>query len=65
MAKQLSKHDEDILRQIREIDEEWGWLRWPDISHLADQLEDEDVKKMWNRICISYNHYEEASIGEL
>ena len=63
--KQLSQHDEALLKQIRQIDDEWGWARWPEISHLAQQLEDEETKQMWNRTCIHYNHLEEASIGEL
>lgn len=65
MSNNLSKHDEDLLRQIREIDEEWGWARWPDISALASQLENEEKRNMWHRICSHYNHMEEASIGDL
>ena len=65
MEKKLSKHDEELLYRIRQIDEEWGWARWPEISSLANQLENEEKKKMWNRICSHYNHMEEASIGDL
>lgn len=63
--KELSQHDKELLKKIRQIDEDWGWSNWPEIAHLADQLEDEETKKRWLRICSHYNHMEEASIGDL
>ncbi len=63
--KELSQHDKELLNKIREIDDEWGWARWPEIAHLAEQLEDEEKKQMWKNTCKHYNHMEEASIGEL
>lgn len=62
---ELSEHDKKLLKRIREIDDEWGWARWPEIAHLANQLEDEKKKLMWIDTCKHYNHLEEASIGEL
>lgn len=62
---ELSQHDQELLKKIRRLDEDWGWSRWPEISSLADQLEDEKRKAFWNRQCSHYNHMEEASIGEL
>ena len=64
MAKQFSEHDKGLLSRIRRLDE-YGYHNWPEISHLAGQLEDEEEKARWKRICAHYNHLEEASIGEL
>jgi hypothetical protein len=64
LYKDLSQHDKEIVDKIHKLDE-IGYTQWPEISHLADKLEDEDTKDMWNRVCIHYNHLEEASIGEL
>ena len=61
--ERLSEHDEKILEKIREIDERWGYLRWLDISALADELESKEQREYWNRICISYNHTEEYYAG--
>ena len=61
---ELSEHDKRILARIESLDE-LGYQNWPEISHLADQLEDEDRKRMWHNTCRHYNHLEEASIGEL
>lgn len=63
--KKLSQHDIELLKKIRQIDEEWGWVNWPEIAHLADQLEDEEERKRWIRTCSHYNHIEEASVGNL
>lgn len=38
---------------------------WPEIASLAEQLEDEYQRELWNDTCKHYNHMEEASIGEL
>ena len=57
--KKLSQHDIQLLEQINEIDRRWGYLRWLDISALAEQLEDKQERERWNRTCISYNHTEE------
>ena len=46
---ELSQHDQELLKKIRRLDEDWGWSRWPEISSLADQLEDEERKAFWNR----------------
>lgn len=62
--KDLSDHDKEILHKIERLDE-YGYTNWPEISHLADQLEDEERKQMWHRTCSHYNHLEEASIGEI
>lgn len=62
---QLSEHDQKLLDKIWKIDQEHGWSEWPTISHLANQLEDEEHKAFWNRTCAHYNHMEEASIGDL
>lgn len=63
MAKKLSEHDKELLKRIEQLDEHWA--NWPLIIHLANQLEDRDEYEKWNRRCITYNHLEEASIGEL
>lgn len=60
----LSEHDKELVRQIEKLDE-YGYTRWPEIMHLASQLESKDEYERWNRVCIRYNHLEEASIGEL
>lgn len=62
--KDLSQHDKKLVDKIEKLDE-IGYTQWPEIHHLASQLEDEDTKKVWYRTCIHYNHLEEASIGEL
>ena len=59
----LSTHDKELLARIREIDERWGYIRWPDISALADELEDESEREKWNKVCIRYNHTEEYYAG--
>lgn len=63
MNKQLSEHDKELLKKIERLDEHWS--NWPEIIHLASQLEDRDEYEKWNSICKTYNHLEEASIGEL
>lgn len=63
--KELSQHDKMLLKKIRQIDDEWGWVNWPAIAHLANQLEDEEQRKRWIKTCSHYNHMEEASIGDL
>lgn len=62
---QLSEHDRKLLKRIDTLDEEWGYLRWPDIVALAEQLEDEEHKAFWLRQGSHYNHMEEARIGDL
>ena len=57
--KKVSQHDERLLAQINEIDSRWGYLRWMDISALAEQLEDAEERERWNRTCISYYHTDE------
>lgn len=59
---QLSEHDQALITKINNLDE-YGYICWPEISHLANQLEDEEHKAAWNRKCSHYNHMEEASIG--
>ena len=59
----LSQHDERLLAQINDIDRRWGYLRWLDISALAEQLEDEQEREHWSRTCIRYNHTEEYFAG--
>lgn len=61
---ELSDHDKKLVDKIRKLDE-YGYIRWCEISHLADQLEDEETKKFWNDVCKHYNHMEEASVGLL
>lgn len=61
----LSQHDKDLLKRIRKLDEEWGWTRWPEISHLAGQLENEYYRTLWNNTCKHYNHVEEGHCGNL
>lgn len=60
MGKELSKHDSKVLAQIRAIDDEWGWMRWSDISDLASQLENDDERAMWSDICKHYSHLAET-----
>ena len=43
LYKDLSQHDKKIVDKIHKLDE-IGYTQWPEISHLADQLEDEDKK---------------------
>ena len=62
--KQLSEHDKKILVRIEELNEH-GYVVWPNIQSLADQLENKELKERWTSICTRYNHLEEASIGEL
>lgn len=64
MAKVLSEHDKKLLARIKYLDQ-FGYIEWPEMSHLANQLDDKDEKDFWNRVCAHYNHLEEASIGEL
>lgn len=62
--KQLSEHDKKILVEIEELNKH-GYVVWPNIQLLADQLEDQYLKERWTNICKRYNHLEEASIGIL
>ena len=64
MAKILSQHDQDLLKRIKNLDQ-FGYTEWPEIIHLANQLEDKNERDFWNRVCIRYNHLEEASIGAI
>lgn len=57
----LSEHDKELISRVRRLDD-LGYIRWPEISHLADQLEDKETKEFWNDVCKHYNHMEEASI---
>lgn len=57
--EKLSEHDKDLLSQIHEIDNKWGYARWLDIYMLSEQLESEAEKKHWTNICSRYNHIEE------
>jgi len=61
----LSQHDKELLAKIRKIDTEMSFYGWPEIASLAEQLEDEYQRELWNDTCKHYNHMEEASIGEL
>jgi hypothetical protein len=60
----LSEHDNEIVKKIERLDE-YGYTQWPEIMHLASQLESKAEYEKWNSICKTYNHLEEASIGEL
>ena len=61
--RELSQHDKDLLAKIHEIDDRWGYLRWPDISALAEKLEDTKEKEYWEKTCIRYNHTDEYFAG--
>lgn len=63
--KQLSPHDRHIEDQIQEIDKKFGWLRWTEISSLADKFEDEEYKRFWHTECVRYNHIEEYHTGTM
>jgi hypothetical protein len=63
--EELSQNDKALLKRINHLDDEWGWARWPEISSLADQLENEYYRDLWNNTCKHYNHLEEASIGDI
>lgn len=65
MAKQLSQHDIEIIKQLRYYEEEWGYTRWPEMSALANQLEDEEEKKSWKSTCKSLAYYERGINGDL
>ena len=60
----LSEHDKELISRIRKLDD-YGYIKWPEISHLADQLEDSSWREYWNDVCKHYNHMEEASIRAL
>lgn len=62
--EKLSKHDEEIDKKIRRLDDE-SYFNWPEMIHLAKQLESKELYEYWNRVCIRYNHLEEASVGNL
>ena len=61
----LSQHDKDLLKKINRLDEEWSWARWPEISSLAGQLENEYYRNLWNNTCKHYNHIEEGHNGDI
>ena len=61
----LSQHDKELLAKIRQIDDTMGYFGWPEISSLADQLENEYYKNLWNNTCKHYNHMEEGHYGML
>lgn len=65
MAKQLSEHDKKLIEEIETIRREWGWVRWPDIAALAQELEDEDERKAWENTCKNYSLYERGRSGDL
>ena len=62
---QLSASDQHLVQQLWYIDVHLGYIGWPEISKLADLLENEPHKNFWKRICAHYNHLEEASAGDL
>jgi hypothetical protein len=57
--EKLSEHDKDLLSQIHEIDNKWGYARWLDIYMLSEQLESVTEKEYWSNVCSRYNHIEE------
>lgn len=65
MDNNLSEHDKAIVAKIEILQEQWGWLRWPDMSALADKLENEKEKAKWHRICKSMALYERGKAGDL
>ena len=62
--KQLSEHDKKILVEIEELNKH-GYVVWPNIQDLADQLKNQHLKEHWTNVCKRYNHLEEASAGML
>ena len=50
----LSKHDLDIIQQIEEIRDTYGWSRWHEIALLAKNLKCEKEKNLWLKICKEY-----------
>ena len=65
MAKELSEHDKSLVKEMKALEIEWGWTRWPDIASKADKLEDEEEKAKWIRICKNYSLYERGRNGDL
>lgn len=63
--RKYSEHDEALLEKILHIDREYGWIEWPTIMSLAQELEDAEEKEFWRKKCTHYNHLEEASVGML
>lgn len=61
--ERLSAHDKEIIAEIEKIDKEEGWIGWTCIHRLTMELEDNDAKRYWFSVCVSYNHKEEAAAG--
>lgn len=61
---ELSEHDQKIVDELNKLDE-GGYAYWPEMSHLATQLEDEGTQNYWNSVCAHYNHVEEGYSGLL
>ena len=65
MTKQKKPSDEELIKRMKALDDEWGYTRWPEIAALAEQLRDEEEKKKWNATCVRYSLYERAMAGDL
>ena len=61
----LSEHDSNLVRQIEELNERYGWTHWPDMSALAEQLDDQATRDFWNNTCKAYCLYERGRAGDL
>lgn len=46
--------DSEILEKIEALDAKWGYLRWPDIMALADQLSNPEEREKWQNTCKDY-----------
>ena len=65
MNNNLSEHDKAIVAKIEQLQDQWGWTRWPDMSALAEDLEDEKEKARWGRVCKNMCLYERGRAGDL
>ena len=54
----ISEHDKKVLERLERLDE--SFLNWPQISSVADELEDRTLRDSWKSKCKTYNHLEEA-----
>lgn len=62
--KVLSGHDMHIVEELKSL-ESRGYMFWPEIQHLANQLEDEQERRRWDGVCRRLYHKEELIEGAI
>ena len=59
----MTDHDRQLVDRLNELD--LNYNNWPEMSDIAEQLEDAEERAFWHRRCVHLYHLEEASVGML